>query len=424
MVALNVEAQWRRLDAGQLDVNGKVLAVGPYRLHEGDVVATRHNDRTLVTDRKLMVKNRDRWTIEAIHRDGAITVDGHTGRVRLPAAYVAEHVELAYAQTCHASQGRTVDRSFLYLDAPTGAAGIYVPMTRGRESSEAFIVLRGEETPADVIAEALSRSWIDRPAVAVRAELRPAESSRDDDNRRNGPERPLGPDDLVRLRERAATLDRKISGAQAAQDVARHRVASLAREHEALRRSIDEYEARLANARRTVAELDRPLARGRHRVELERARNELDWIPRSLRREKEKLAEVEAQAPKATESLRKTEAIEKGAPAPAGRAGDRASSTRPRCPAPWRAARRHTVSRAARALRPAACRRGGAPVGRGRRPRRPAPDGVRAARQGSPRALARPPPRRRVRHQLLGDSPDRRARRSGPRSGAGGRAAA
>lgn len=314
VVALNNEAQWRRIDAGQLDANGKTLAVGPYRLHAGDVVATRHNDRTLVTDRKLMVKNRDRWVVEAIHRDGTITVEGRTGRVRLPAAYVAEHVELAYAQTCHASQGRTVDRSFLYLDAPTGAAGIYVPMTRGRESNEAFVVLRGEETPADVIAEALSRSWIDRPAVAVRAELRPAKSTRDNDDRRSGPERPLGKEELVRLLQRAATLDRKISGAQAAQDVARHRVASLAREHAALRRSIDEYEARLANARRTVAELDRPLARRRHRVELDAARNELQWIPRSLRRDKAKLAEVEAQEAKAAKSLLQARATEQERP--------------------------------------------------------------------------------------------------------------
>jgi ATP-dependent exoDNAse (exonuclease V) alpha subunit len=128
-------------------------------------VATRHNDRTLITDRSLMVKNRDRWTVETVHRDGSVTVDGRTGRVQLPAGYV---VELAYAQTSHASQGRTVDRSFLYLDAPTGAAGIYVPMTRGRETNEAFVVIRGEEVPEDVIAQALARTWIDRPAVAVR----------------------------------------------------------------------------------------------------------------------------------------------------------------------------------------------------------------------------------------------------------------
>ncbi len=88
-----------------------------------------------------MVKNRDRWTVAAVHRDGSLTVDGSTGRVTLPAEYVAADVELAYAETSHATQGRTVDRSFLYLDGPTGTAGIYVPLTRGRTSNEAFVVL-------------------------------------------------------------------------------------------------------------------------------------------------------------------------------------------------------------------------------------------------------------------------------------------
>ena len=32
-----------------------------------------------------MVKNCDRGTVERVHRDGNLTVDGRTGRVRLPA---------------------------------------------------------------------------------------------------------------------------------------------------------------------------------------------------------------------------------------------------------------------------------------------------------------------------------------------------
>ncbi len=314
VVALNNEAQRRRLDAGQPDAVGKTLTVGPYCLHVGDRVSTRQNDRNLVTDRHLIVKNRDRWTVEAIHRDGAITVDGRTGRVRLPGAYVAEHVGLAYAQTCHASQGRTVDRSFLYLDAPTGAAGIYVPMTRGRESNEAFVVIRGEETPADVIAEALARTWIDRPAVAVRAELRSARSTQDEVDGRDRLERPLGQEDLRRLLERAAVFDRIITGAQTDLDMTRHRLVSLARDRAALSRSVEEYEARLANARRTVAELDRPLVRRRHRVELDSARNQLDWVPRAIDEAKEKLAQVDVQERQSAERLLKATAVDKTRP--------------------------------------------------------------------------------------------------------------
>ena len=66
-----------------------------------------------------MVKNRDHWTIDTIHPDGTVTVTGRTGRVRLPSHYVARHLELGYAQTSHATQGRTVDTALVLIDAPT-----------------------------------------------------------------------------------------------------------------------------------------------------------------------------------------------------------------------------------------------------------------------------------------------------------------
>ncbi len=62
-----------------------------------------------------LVRNRDRWTIDTVHRNGDLTVSGPSGSVRLPNDYVQTHVELGYAQTSHATQGRTVDRSILYL---------------------------------------------------------------------------------------------------------------------------------------------------------------------------------------------------------------------------------------------------------------------------------------------------------------------
>lgn len=313
VVALNREAQRRRLDAGELDGSGRSVDIGPYRIHAGDVVSTRQNARQLVTDRHLMVKNRDRWTVELVHRDGSLTVSGRTGRVRLPAAYVREQVELAYAETSHANQGRTVDRSLLYLDAPTGASGIYVPMTRGRESNEAFVVIRGEETPTDVVAEALSRTWIDRPAVAVRAELRPVGSDHHDGNRSN-PERPLDPAELRRLLERDAELERAVTGTRVELDVARRRVASRAQERASITRSIEEHEARIAAARNTIAEFDRPLVRRRHRVEVDAARSQLDWVPRSLEVEREKLAQLDVQEREAAERLLTATADDKNRP--------------------------------------------------------------------------------------------------------------
>lgn len=177
IVALNHRAQQMRIDAGELAARHTIEA-GPYTLHVGDIVATRQNDRSQRTDRNAMVKNRDRWTITAIHGEGTITVSGRTGTVTLPALYVRSHVELAYAETSHANQGRTVDRSFLLLDGPSNAPGVYVPMTRGRETNEAFVVVHDDEqTAAEVVTESLTRTWVDQPAVERREELRAARES-------------------------------------------------------------------------------------------------------------------------------------------------------------------------------------------------------------------------------------------------------
>ncbi|MGH3356190.1 MAG: TrwC relaxase, partial [Nocardioidaceae bacterium] len=78
----------------------------------GDWVLTRANQRTLICHRgRDWVKNDDRWQIQRRHTDGSLTVQHltHRGPVRLPAEYVAEHVELAYASTAHRAQGVTVD---------------------------------------------------------------------------------------------------------------------------------------------------------------------------------------------------------------------------------------------------------------------------------------------------------------------------
>ena len=99
---LNHAAQRRRIDAGHLDPHG-LAADGAhgYVLLVGDEIATRRNERGLRTDRGEMVRNRDHWTVSAIDPDGAIAARGAAGRVRLPAGYVCEAVELAYAETCH-----------------------------------------------------------------------------------------------------------------------------------------------------------------------------------------------------------------------------------------------------------------------------------------------------------------------------------
>jgi len=139
----------------------------------GDEVVTRRNDRTLRTDRGLMVKNRDHWTITSIHRDRSVTLTGRTGVVQLPAHYVTDHLELGYAQTSHATQGRTVDVGLLLVDSPIDSRGVYTPMTRGREANHAYVVTEDNQTSLDVLTQTLARDWIDQPAVARRLDLNP-----------------------------------------------------------------------------------------------------------------------------------------------------------------------------------------------------------------------------------------------------------
>jgi ATP-dependent exoDNAse (exonuclease V) alpha subunit len=174
---LNQLAQQSRIMNGELDIDKPWLKVGGSLILVGDDVVTRRNDRRLRTDQGSMVKNRDHWFVADIHRDRSITVTGSTGSIRLPAEYVVADVELGYAQTSHASQGRTVDVALLLVDGPTDSRGVYTPMTRGREANHAYVVTENNQTALDVLGEATNRDWIDQPAIARREQLDPHPTS-------------------------------------------------------------------------------------------------------------------------------------------------------------------------------------------------------------------------------------------------------
>ncbi len=175
---LNRRAQQTRILAGELDrTTAPQLRVDEHWVLIGDEVVTRRNNRTLRTDQGLMVKNRDHWTITNIHPDHSVTLTGRTGTVHLPAEYVAADLELGYAQTSHATQGRTVDTALLLVDTLTDSRGVYTPLTRGREANHAYVVTDDNQTSLDVLTRALAREWIDQPAVARQLGLDPDPSS-------------------------------------------------------------------------------------------------------------------------------------------------------------------------------------------------------------------------------------------------------
>ena len=63
-------------------------------------------------------------------------MSGSDGQLVLPPAYVARYVELCYAETVHAAQGRTVDYGLFAADQRVPRALAYVAVTRGRCSNE------------------------------------------------------------------------------------------------------------------------------------------------------------------------------------------------------------------------------------------------------------------------------------------------
>jgi len=130
----------------------------------GDTIITRRNDRTLRTTATDFVKNGDRWTVTAAHttsdpdpdlRGALDVVHLHTGRhLRLPADYIAQHVQLGYATTVHSAQGVTADTSHTVTAGTESRQQLYVALTRGRDANHLYLnaAMDGDEhsviTPA------------------------------------------------------------------------------------------------------------------------------------------------------------------------------------------------------------------------------------------------------------------------------------
>ena len=175
VAALNAAIRDQRLATGETSAAGAVTTAAGERLDVGDQIATRRNDRN------LGVANRDRWTVTGTHHTGGLLVRGRSGERTLPADYVREYVELAYATTVHGAQGETVDQAHLLIGEATGAQAAYVGMTRGRDRNTAHLV-------AETTGEARAQ-WID-VFSRDRADLGPAHAAQTaaEDIERYGPQ--------------------------------------------------------------------------------------------------------------------------------------------------------------------------------------------------------------------------------------------
>jgi len=129
--ALNTAARELRRDQGQL---GEQRVYGHWELAVGDRVICRRNDAILDVD------NGTRGTVRHLdeHR---VVIETDSRLVReLPAQYVAEHVEHAYALTGHGMQGATVEAAIVVATPSDLTAGwSYTALSRARASTRLLI---------------------------------------------------------------------------------------------------------------------------------------------------------------------------------------------------------------------------------------------------------------------------------------------
>lgn len=183
--AINAAIRDRRSQVGERDGErtGEPITRRGERIGLGDRIATRLNDRD------LRVANRDVWTVAGIGNDGSLMVVGRAGQRTLPADYVSDHVELAFASTAYGAQGETVDASHFVVGEATGAASAYVAMTRGRHNNVAHMVADSDDDAR--------RQWIEIFG-RDRADLGPGHAATrvDEDIERHGTQAPSRPASL------------------------------------------------------------------------------------------------------------------------------------------------------------------------------------------------------------------------------------
>jgi exodeoxyribonuclease V alpha subunit len=161
---LNGAIRDRLVDSGHVDDTHATLTGAGERVGAGDRVATRRNDR------HLGVTNRQTWSVSAVRADGGLTLRGRraTDVHVVPAGYVREHVELAYAITVYGAQGETTSTGHLVLGEHTSAASVYVAMTRGRIDNVLHVVAEDAEDARRQWDDVFGRDRADLgPSVAV-----------------------------------------------------------------------------------------------------------------------------------------------------------------------------------------------------------------------------------------------------------------
>ncbi|MFY7069009.1 AAA family ATPase [Nocardiopsis changdeensis] len=152
--ALSGRARAALVEAGLVEAGGTRLR-DANTASVGDLIVARANDTHIkVGEDQRPLSNRDVLRVVEVLEDGGIRAtlreEDATSDipVTLPAAYVADQVELAYAGTTHAAQGRDVHTCYSIVDGTVTDEMLYVMMTRGQEGNYGYGVV--EDQGADL----------------------------------------------------------------------------------------------------------------------------------------------------------------------------------------------------------------------------------------------------------------------------------
>ena len=161
--ALNAAARGQRRDGGHL---GAELQYGTVGVAVGDRVICRRNDQAVDVD------NGTRGTVRAVDRE-RVVLETDAGTVRaLPAGYVAEHLEHAYALTGHGMQGGTVEWAGVVAAPRDLTRGwSYTALSRARATTRLH-VHGAQAEQADDQAEREPRPQSSRSATVERVAAR------------------------------------------------------------------------------------------------------------------------------------------------------------------------------------------------------------------------------------------------------------
>jgi thymidine kinase len=164
---LNSRIRDERVQKGGVDDTRTTTGSDGLAIGAGDVIQTRKNDSG------AGVANRQTWTVQSVGADGTVWAkENGTGRkrqrtVRLSAEYVVEYTHLAYASTAYGVQGATVDESHTILSDALDAPGVYVGITRGRNTNRLHVVAADLDDAREQFAAALERDRADRGLIVA-----------------------------------------------------------------------------------------------------------------------------------------------------------------------------------------------------------------------------------------------------------------